>query len=96
VGEAICLPPPPIHISIFTFPRHAMARARALAAIAATICAVHPAHSASAGGAAPTPLPAAVISARAEASLLGGVVGDAAVMGLHWIYDTNEIKRLVG
>jgi hypothetical protein len=37
-----------------------------------------------------------VISARAEASLLGGVVGDAAVMGLHWIYDTNEIKRLVG
>jgi hypothetical protein len=41
-------------------------------------------------------LPADTIAARAEAAVLGGFVADAAAMPLHWIYDINEIQRLVG
>ncbi len=49
-----------------------------------------------AAAAAPAPLPAAVVAARAEAAILGGFVADAAAMPLHWIYDVNEIAKLVG
>jgi len=42
------------------------------------------------------PYPADVIKARAEAAILGAFLADAATMPLHWIYDTNQIKRLVG
>ena len=44
----------------------------------------------------PQPLPEAAIAARAEAAMLGGLLADAAAMPLHWIYDVNEIARLVG
>ncbi len=75
-------------------------RASTLAALAAAAASAASAAfgvaPADAARASPTPLPAAVIAARAEAALLGSFVSDAAVMPLHWIYDTNEIKQLVG
>ncbi len=33
---------------------------------------------------------------RARDSILGALVGDAAAMGLHWIYDTDEVRRRGG
>jgi len=36
------------------------------------------------------------VSDRAIAAIVGAFVADAAAMPLHWIYDVNEIKRLVG
>jgi hypothetical protein len=62
----------------------------ALAAAAAA------AASGAAGSPAPTLLPAPVIAARAAAMVGGAFLTDAAVMPLHWIYDTAEIRRLVG
>ena len=43
-----------------------------------------------------TPLPEPIIKERGLAALIGGLMSDAAVMPLHWIYNTNEIKQLVG
>jgi hypothetical protein len=67
-------------------------RASLAAAAAAAALAVVSASSA----APPARLPDAVIAERATAAILGGFLADAAAMPLHWIYDTNEIARLVG
>jgi hypothetical protein len=36
------------------------------------------------------------VKSRAKAAILGGFVADAATMPLHWIYDVEKIKELVG
>ena len=33
---------------------------------------------------------------RARNAILGALVGDAAATGLHWIYDTDEVRRRGG
>lgn len=33
---------------------------------------------------------------RARNAILGAIVGDAAAMGLHWVYDTDEVRRRGG
>jgi hypothetical protein len=43
-----------------------------------------------------SPLPNDVVKARAVAAIVGGFLADAAAMPLHWIYDVNEIAKLVG
>ena len=43
-----------------------------------------------------SPLPENVVKARALAAIVGGFVADAAAIPLHWIYDVNEIAKLVG
>lgn len=41
-------------------------------------------------------LPEPEIKQRALASIMAAMVADAAAMPLHWIYDVNQIKQLVG
>jgi len=36
------------------------------------------------------------VSARAKGAVLGALVGDAAAAGLHWFYDTDEVRRRGG
>ncbi len=37
-----------------------------------------------------------ILSSRAQAAILGALVGDAASMGFHWLYDQDRIAALAG